>query len=275
MNADVASVIAQSVLSVAVIVGGVWSAYTYSRSKRQNSAQWSVEFFDKFFRDPDLVAARKLYEHGYWQRSISDLCALRITARRVDLTNAQQELLYQLDLVLNFLENLLFLEEAGQIPQRDRDVLFRSTFAILKYPSRAALRRYLARVGYNHCAKYAYGSGSFPETRELVINCSGKLNFNGTHLVGQVSLPLDAEAGLFTFSSTLETYFIFEVTTEEAWIELDSLHGFDASDPGAGRGRRVCIADPTQARDLWLFVTQLEARRIPALFPVSGSSSWP
>jgi hypothetical protein len=271
----VVSAIAQSILSVAAVVAGAWSAYTFSRSRRQNSARWSVEFFDKFFRDPVFVAARKLYEHGYWEKAISDLCGLRVTARRVDLSDSQQELLYQMDLVLNFLENLLFLEDAGQIPQKDRDVLFRSSFVVLKYPSRAALRRYLARVGYNHCAKYAYGSGSFPEAAEVVIHSTDDLALKGIRLIGQVSIPLNVDAGLFTFASTPATYFTYEVSTEEAWIALDSLYGFDESNPGAGRSRRVCLADPYQARDFWLYVTQVEARKIPGMLPVSGGSFWP
>lgn len=275
MSASVIGVISQSILSIAAIAAGLWAAYTFSQTKRQNATRWSVEFFDRFFRDPDLVEARKVFEHGYWKKSISDLCALRVTARRVDLADPQQELLHQLDLVLNFLENLLFLEEEGQLTRRDRAVLFRSSFAVLKYPSRATMRRYLARVGYNRCARYAYGTGSFPETAEFLIYPTEKLTLDDMSLVGQISISLHVDAGLFTFASAPETYFIYEVTTEKAWIKLDSLHGFDASDPEAGLGRRVCIAYPYQARDFWLYVPHLEVRKVPDMFPVSGGSFWP
>jgi hypothetical protein len=274
MSASVVGAISQSILSIAAIAAGLWAAYTFSRAKRQNATRWSVEFFDRFFRDPDLVEARKIFEHEYWKRSISDLCALRVTARRVDLADPQQELLHQLDLVLNFLENLLFLEEEGQLMRKDRDVLFRSSFAILKYPSRATLRRYLARVSYNRCARYAYGVGSFPEAAEFFVYPTEKLTLDGVSLVGQISIPLHVDAGLFTFLSAPEIYFIYEVRTEKAWIELDALHGFDASDPGAGLGRRICIADPYQARDVWVYVTHPAARKVPGMFPVSGGSFW-
>jgi gamma-glutamylcyclotransferase (GGCT)/AIG2-like uncharacterized protein YtfP len=139
-----------NVLAFGAVTGGAWALYSHRKTRRVDAARWLQTVFTDFYTNRELIAGRELIEYDFDDR-LGPLLLLRVTNREVVLSPAQREDLRRVDLVLNYFEQLLYLETERHILKRDRDVFFEYWFGIIGQPSRAGLRRYLARCGYERC----------------------------------------------------------------------------------------------------------------------------
>jgi len=142
------------VFNAAAAVAGVWAIYTYRRSKRADASKWIYNLFNEFYTDEKYYWSRDTFEYSY-PLKIAPLLELRVTDRQVKLSSGQIEDLRNIDLLLNFFEHLLYLEEENIIVRRDREVFFEYWFGFFSYPQRGGLRRYFAKCGYERLAEYS------------------------------------------------------------------------------------------------------------------------
>lgn len=138
-------------LAASALIAGLWAVYNYRKAKRAEAARWLQGLFKEFYTDPALITARELIEYDYRQTA-EPLLQLRVTDRTVSLSKSERTTLRHLDLVLNYFEQVVYLEEEGHLERRDVDVFFQYWFDQLRLPDRATLRRYLATCGYEKCA---------------------------------------------------------------------------------------------------------------------------
>lgn len=140
-------------VNIAAAGAGIWAIYTYRRSKRADASKWMYNLFNEFYTDDKFYWSRDTFEYHY-PTIIAPLLELRVTDRYVQLDNKKVEELRNIDLLLNFFEHLLYLEEEGIIITRDREVFFDYWFSFFSYPQRGGLRRYFATCGYERLAGF-------------------------------------------------------------------------------------------------------------------------
>lgn len=261
-SADSWNAAGQVVLAVGAIVAAGWALFTYRRAKRAEAARWLQGLFRDFYTDPMIVSAREILEYDF-ESNAAQLLEWRVTDRDVQLDAEGREKLRQVDLVLNYFEQLLYLESQGLIAKHDRKVFFQYWFELMREPGRAALRRYLARCGYERCAEWVeadpleyvavYGSlmDAYPTQDELGVR-------NMLDLIG----PCVIEGKLFSrgeFPCIVQGKGrvqgeLFAVRDQAVFKALDELEHYDALDPFASKYRRHCVRllEPEQV-DAWLY----------------------
>jgi gamma-glutamylcyclotransferase (GGCT)/AIG2-like uncharacterized protein YtfP len=251
------------VLAVGAVVAACWAVFTYRRAKRAEAARWLQGLFRDFYTDPTIVSAREVLEYDF-EKNAAQLLEWRVTDRDVPLGMDDREKLRQIDLVLNYFEQLLYLEREKLIARHDREVFFQYWFELMREPDRAALRRYLARCGYERCAEWieaepseyvaVYGSllDAYPTQDDLNIR-------DMLELVG----PCVIEGQLFSrgeFPCVVRgpgrvQGELFAVRDRAAFKILDELEHYDPFDPAGSKYRRRCVqlVEPDR-KDVWLYV---------------------
>lgn len=253
--------IGQMMLAVGAIVAAGWAAYTFREAKRAEAARWMVGLFRDFYGDATMSRARELIEYDFLNIA-GPLLELRVLDREISLTPEERSQLRDLDLVLNFLEQLLYLEEEGHVLDRDRDVFFEYWFDQLSRPSHAALRRYLRNCGYEYCSRMlelprdehfvAYGSllTGHGGSEEAEIRHRMK-SIGPCHLRGELYSRGDFPA-LTPGADVIEGE-LFSVPDKSTFKMLDQIEHYDASDRDGSlyRRRSVRILDPPV--DAWIY----------------------
>jgi gamma-glutamylcyclotransferase (GGCT)/AIG2-like uncharacterized protein YtfP len=253
--------VGQMVLAVGAITAGAWAAYTFWKVKRAEAARWMVSLFKDFYRDETMSRARELIEYDFWDVA-APLLEMRVLDRDVALSQVERAQLRDLDLVLNFLEQLLYLEEEGHLLDRDRNVFFEYWFDQLGQPTHSALRRYLRNCGYERCSKslglerdelfVAYGSllsdqgGQDEATVRDRLESMGACHIRG-HLYSRGEFP-----ALLPGDDLVEGE-LFRVRDKSAFRFLDTLEHYDPHQRDSSLYRRRCVrlADPEV--DAWVY----------------------
>lgn len=255
------SAIGEMVLALGAITAAAWAAYTYRKAKRAEAARWMVSLFKDFYQDEEMSRARELIEYDFEQVA-GPLLELRVLDRDVDLSENERNQLRDLDLVLNFLEQLIYLQEEDHLLPRDCDVFFEYWFDQLKRSEHAALRRYLQNCGYERCSRWlglnrneyfvAYGSlltgmgGPGEEKAAAGMRSLGPCRVRGT-LYSRGEFP-----ALVPGPALVEGE-LFEVGSKSTFRLLDQLEHYDPHQRETSLYRRRCtnIAEP--AVDAWVY----------------------
>jgi gamma-glutamylcyclotransferase (GGCT)/AIG2-like uncharacterized protein YtfP len=256
------SALGQCLLGGAAFVGGGWAVFTYRKTRRREAARWLQGVFSDFYTNPSLIAGRELIEYDYCER-LETLLNLRVTARHVPLSQTEREDLRQLDLVLNHLEQVIYLEEEKHIARHDREVFFQYWFDLLRQPDKASLRRYLVTCGYEKCS------------RMLEIGPTEYVAFYGTLMSAFDSLdeldareqlrlvgPCTIEGHLFNMgewpSLTLGDGTVkgelFEILDHTVFGKLDPFERYDPAQRDQSGYQRRCVRLAEPAVDAWLYV---------------------
>lgn len=281
LSAEAWNAAAQVVLAVGTVSAALSAALTYRSSKRTEAARWMVALFDDFYKNPDISRARELLEYDFFDVA-GPLLELRVLDRHVSLADEERDRLRDIDLVLNFLEQLLYLEREGHVLRRDRDVFFEYWFDRLKLPESAALRRYLRNCGYERCSDLlelpeaehfvAYGSlmsghGGAEEARaRKPLTSLGACMIRGT-LYSRGTYP-----ALVPGDGMVEGE-LFRVTDKAAFRPLDELEHYDPERRAKSMYRRRCIrlADPPV--DAWVYYWNSSTDEL-TLVPDGSWSAW-
>lgn len=157
----------QPVAILGAALAALWAVYSYRKTRRAAAARWVRELYEQLYTEPALLTGRELLEYDY-DRRLRFLFEIRVADRYIQLSDEQREDLRIVDRVLNFFEQLIYLEEEGHITERDRRVFFEYWFDVLADSTKPALHRYLARCGYEHL------------TRALRIHTEDYIVFYGT-----------------------------------------------------------------------------------------------
>ena len=238
------------------------------KSKRTDAARWVNEIFTTFYRDEKLLEARDIYEYEYWT-ILRHAVELRVTDRHVQPNDAQRQAIRAVDLILNFLEQLVYLEWESHIAVRDREVFFAYWFGILKYPSRAGLRRYLANCGYERCAAIVNANSGELVVGEVPASLIGDA---GTP-AGQVQVPgIELPQGVLQLNqeSPHQNVICTAVTDMGVFRRLDEHFGYDPADPHRSPVLRVCLPTLDSAHDVWVYIEAKSASILPIILPEAG-----
>lgn len=269
----------QVILAVGAIIAAGWAVFTYRRAKRAEAARWLQGLFRDFYTDPTMVSAREVLEYDF-EENAAQLLEWRVTDRDVPLNLEDRERLRQVDLVLNFFEQLLYLESQRLIAKHDREVFFQYWFELMRKPSRAALRRYLAQCGYERCAEWLEA-----DSREYVAVYGSLMDGYSTQddlgiremldLVGPCSIKgrlfSRGEFPCIVPGDGRVRGELYAVRNPAVFKVLDELEHYDASEPDGSKYRRHCVRliEPEQT-DAWLYFWNSS---VDGLAPIA-SGSW-
>ena len=259
--ADQWSAIGQIVLAVGAIAAAGWAAYTFRKTKRAEAGRWMIALFKDFYQDENMSRARELIEYDFWDVA-GPLLELRVLDREIVLSTQERAQLRDLDLVLNFLEQLIYLQEEGHLLERDRNVFFEYWFDQLTQPSNAALRRYLQNCGYERCSRLlglesrelflAYGSlltgqgGADEEAARTGLQSLGRCQIKG-------ELYSRGEYPALVVGEDLVEAELFRVEDKSTFRLLDNLEQYDPQHRDTSLYRRRCIHIDGPAVDAWTY----------------------
>lgn len=251
-------------LACGALAAAAWAAYTYRKTKRGEAARWMVEMFRQFYRDDAICKARELIEYDFAEVA-GPILERRVLDRQVPLDAEEREKLRDLDLVLNFLEQLLYLQDEGHLLERDREVFFKYWFDLLSEPDRAALRRYMRNCGYERCSAFlglehsellfVYGSLMEGHGGDQEQRLRDQMKFLGPcRLAGKLysrgSFPAMVEG---EDEGEVEGE-LFLVPEKRTFRKLDELEHYDPFRPEQSRYRRRCVRALVPAVDVWTYV---------------------
>jgi len=252
-----------NLIAIGGLCGGGWALYNYRRQKRAEAARWLQDLFKDLYTNDELVAAREIIEYEY-DSVVEPLVQLRVTDRHFELTPQERENLRRVDLVLNLFEQVCYLKQQRHLRHDDVDVFFAYWFDQLRLPERAALRRYLARCGYERCAEMVdvpngdclalYGTlmGGFPAQDNLSIRSSlryiGPCRLPG-HLYDMGDWPS------FVLGDGAVDAELYEVLDMSAFQIIDPFERYDPRDRARSGYIRRCVRLADQQVDAWTYVS--------------------
>jgi hypothetical protein len=87
-----------------------------------------------------------------YDTELGPLLERRVTDSHVPATADEQALLEQLDMLLNYFEHVIYLENERHLTKRYRQAVFEYWFELMQAPDRAAIRRYAAWFRFERVA---------------------------------------------------------------------------------------------------------------------------
>jgi gamma-glutamylcyclotransferase (GGCT)/AIG2-like uncharacterized protein YtfP len=172
--------------------------------------------------------------------------------------------------MLNFLEQLLYLEERGELTKEDREIFFDYWISLLNRESNTSLRRYVCRKGFEllasnvstnhkdheHVAFYGTLRSGSSRQQQLAIDTYLKL-FGRSDIRGNTH-ELPTCPGLVVDEESDKSFeveiFCLEKEHELFAIEvIDQLEGFNPNDPRASRFIRHGFFDKYLNIDFWMY----------------------
>ena len=154
---EVAENVAGVITALAAIAAGFWTILMYQRSKRREAAQWMYEIFLKFQLAPEFDEPKQIFDFQYHD-AVEPLHGALVAGSNAATSSDEWKTCHLIDRLLNLLEHLLYLSEAGHAKRSDCLAYFGYWFDLLSDPERGALRRYLVHFGYERLARFTCSS---------------------------------------------------------------------------------------------------------------------
>jgi gamma-glutamylcyclotransferase (GGCT)/AIG2-like uncharacterized protein YtfP len=253
-----------NVLAFSAVVGGLWALHNHRLGRRASAALWLHEVFKDFYTDQELIAGRELLEYDFDTR-LGPLLLLRVTNREVVLSAEQRRDLRRVDLVLNYFEQLLYLQSESHLQQRDTEVFFEYWFDLMRAADRAGLRRYLARCGYERCSEEVgveygshehvalYGSLMREYEEQDFIGVREKLEYVGDCTLRGELYSLGDWPGMVVGDGQV-TGELFKVKDESAFAALDQTEHFVPAKPTGCKYLRRSVRLVEPEIDAWTYI---------------------
>jgi hypothetical protein len=147
-------------LGVGAVTAGIWTLFNYRRAQRAEAARWLQGVFRDFYLDDRFRDIKLVMEYHHVDR-LGPLLERRVTDAHVPVTDDDQVLLEQLDMLLNYFEHVIYLEQERHLTKQDRQAVFEYWFDLMQAPDRAAIRRYASWFGFE---RVAYALAAKPRT---------------------------------------------------------------------------------------------------------------
>lgn len=154
-SAEAWTAIANMLLAVGAILTGLLAVRTYRKTKRDEAARWLQGMFQDFYLSGQFGDVRRLLEYDY-ETAAAPLLERRLTNRDIPSTPEEYRVLEELDTLLNYFEQVLYLQDEDHLSASDVEALFDYWFGIMRAPNRAALRRYADCFGWERLARELY-----------------------------------------------------------------------------------------------------------------------
>lgn len=153
MRAEAWQAFGQLLVAIGGLSAALWAVYNYRKNTRIEAARWVKNLHEEFYTEPELLRGRELFEYDY-ERELRYLFEIRVTDRHVLLNDRLRENLRLADRVLNFFEQIVYLQDERHISENDSKVFFDYWFGIIGNSEKSGLHRYMARCGYERCTKF-------------------------------------------------------------------------------------------------------------------------
>ena len=239
-------------VNTATILAGIWAIYTYKKSKRSDATKRIFDLYNSFYTNEKYFWARDTFEYEY-ATIVAPLLEKRVLDRNIKLSKDEIEQLRQLDLIFNFFEHLLYLEEQHILEKSDREVFFEYWFDFFLFPERGGLRRYFAKCGYERLASWTHsGKNEFIALSESQLDVIG----SNVEKLANTHLGWDYFEKYIEDSLPVENnnYKIFKIEDLTFIKELDKLLGFDPRHREKSRLVRTNLRMKMNKIDCWLFL---------------------
>ncbi|MCG8315366.1 MAG: hypothetical protein MI976_19325 [Pseudomonadales bacterium] len=239
---------------IAAVFAGAWAIYTYKKSKRSDATKRIYDLYNSFYTNENYFWARDTFEHEYIE-VVAPLVEKRVTDRHIKLMKDEIENLRKLDLMFNFFEHLIYLEEQHILDQSDREVFFEYWFDFFAYPERGGLRRYFAKCGYERLALYTGSSKkeyiALSATQlKTVEETLGKLELTR---IKENDFP---EKFIETETRSNDLYTLFLLDNLERIRKLDKTLGYDPENIKNSEYIRANIRMKLSGLDTWVYVNE-------------------
>ena len=239
-------------VNIAAVFAGGWTIYTYKKSKRADATKRIFDLYNSFYTNEKYFWARDAFEHEYID-IVAPLLERRVTDRHIKLTKEEVENLRKLDLMFNFFEHLIYLEEQHILERSDREVFFEYWFDFFWYPERGGLRRYFAKCGYERLALYTKAE----KNEYLALNNHQiiELQNAGKKIDLQAIQEHDRPSNFTEIEDLLEKeYMVFLVEDIKIIRELDGLLDFDPMKIGESKTVRTNYRMNASEVDCWVYI---------------------
>jgi gamma-glutamylcyclotransferase (GGCT)/AIG2-like uncharacterized protein YtfP len=257
------SALADMILAIGLVAGGLWAIFTFWKAQRIESARWLHSILQDFYISEKFNTIRDKVEYEY-DAVVAPLLERRLFNSEIEPSKVEVEILRELDTLLNYFENLIHLEHKGAISKKDRLVLFQYWFELICEPDKGALRRYLANYGWervtkNICAnrhdyialygslregQKAYSQLGLEEALERVGECS---------IAGSL-YDLGEYPGLKTNGERTVKAELYRIKDPRVFAKLDDYERFNPRERSSSLYIRKIIRLADQDRDAWVYV---------------------
>jgi hypothetical protein len=151
LNAEAWAALGQMLLGVAAVLGGGRALYIYSQSRRHEAATWLQGIYRDFYLAENFINIRQVLEYHY--ADAAPLLTRRIEDPTLPTTPDEEQLLGELDMLLNYFELVLYLEEKRRFPKKDRQAMLDYWLDLISEPHLEELRRYVVRFKFRRVAR--------------------------------------------------------------------------------------------------------------------------
>lgn len=255
--------------SLGLMFGGIWALFMYAKNRRAAAAQWLHGLFQDFYASERFHRGRDLLEYEN-SEVVTPLVSLRVIDRHVVLNDEQRDDLRDLDLILNYFEHIVYLESEKHIRKHDREVFFQYWLELLGEPEYAALRRYLARCGYELLADLVgaedseiiafYGNLRREFRYQDDLEVRDKLRFIRLCTVTGELYDFGEYPGLLPGQDPVVIE-LYEVVDNRVFQILDRFENYDPARPSESEYIRRCVHIEEAAVDAWIYWMNTDVSR--------------
>jgi gamma-glutamylcyclotransferase (GGCT)/AIG2-like uncharacterized protein YtfP len=241
--------------AVGALMAAVVGVITYRRAKRREAAQWMHEIFQRFQLGPEFDEVKQIFDFQYHD-VVEPLLAALVASGNAAILRSEWKACHLIDRLLNYLEHLLYLSDAGHAKRSDCYAYFGYWFDLLTEPERGALRCYLVHFNYERLARITraskheyillYGSLCMDQPYHTNLGLNKSLKFVGIRSVPGVLYDLGEYPGLILGAGSVqaELYRINEISVLSI---LDKFEEYDHTLPNSCLCRRTTIRVPRYA----------------------------
>lgn len=168
LHAEAWSALGQMLLGLAAVVGGARALYIYNQSRKHEAATWLQGIYRDFYQTQHFTRIRRVLEYHY--KDVAGPLLSRLVATSTNAgadsppseptgkpttatTRADEELLAELDMLLNYFELVLYLEDRRQFTKKDRPPMLDYWLDLMGKPDRKELQEYAATFKFTRVAR--------------------------------------------------------------------------------------------------------------------------
>jgi len=219
-----------------------------------NSTRWQNELVNKFYFSEEFHNIRLRFEfdfHHYYAPALE-----KWDTNKDLLTNEDKNRIGEVDSVVNFFENLLYIIAQGHISEKDHFAAFSYWYVLMRDEEHVSLRQYL-RYGFENiqkrtkmvCQTYLW----IPEQIPLA-NLETLLKEKHLTPRGKASLKGGISNGLVIKSQEEMKGDLYEITDVGVFDQLDSAYGFNPADWANSVSIRRYVRLSTPDYGAWIYL---------------------
>lgn len=241
-------------LSAAGVVTAIWALFTWRVQQRYNSTRWQNELVNKFYFSEEFHNIRLRFEfdfHHYYAPSLE-----KWDTNKNLLSDDDKNRIGEVDSVVNFFENLLYIIAQGHISEKDHFAAFSYWYVLMRDEEHACLRQYL-RYGFENiqkrtkmvCPTYFWNA-------EGVIVDDIEILLNEKHLIpkGKAKLKAILQDGLINKGDKELGGQLYEVSDVRVFDRLDAALGFDPANWPDSRAVRRYVRLQEPELGAWIYI---------------------